>query len=103
MRRIQVLDRASALRADYLHMTHPSDTPLRRLRLRRQKSLDEVAAAIGVHNSTLSRIERGGETTAKVAADLVKFYGQDITEMEILYPDRFPSTDLSPPEARPSS
>lgn len=72
-------------------MTHPTDTPLRRIRLARQKSLEEVAAAIGVHNSTLSRIERGGETSAKTAADLVAYFGEGITEMEILYPERFPA------------
>jgi transcriptional regulator with XRE-family HTH domain len=75
-------------------MTVPTDTPLRRIRIHQQKSLEEVAAAIGVHNSTLSRIERGGETTPKTAADLVAYFGNGITEMEILYPDRF-----APPEA----
>jgi transcriptional regulator with XRE-family HTH domain len=82
-------------------MTVPTDTPLRRIRVLRQKSLEEVAAAIGVHNSTLSRIERGGETTPKTAADLVAYFGEGITEMEILYPDRFRLPD--PPESRPSA
>jgi transcriptional regulator with XRE-family HTH domain len=83
-------------------MTQSTGTPLRRIRLRQQKSLEEVAAAIGLHNSTLSRIERGGETSSKTAADLVAYFGGEITEMEILYPERFAPGALPPPEERGS-
>lgn len=65
-------------------------TPLRRIRLARQLSLEAVADGVGMNNGTISRIERGlAKASPETAASLVKFFEGAITEMEILYPERF--------------
>lgn len=53
-------------------------------------TLEEVGEGVGLDNSTLSRIECGkARTKIATAAKLVKFFDGAITEMEILYPERF--------------
>lgn len=70
------------------------DTPLRRLRRARKLTLETVAAAVGTDTGNLSRIERGKQTSLALAEALVGYFGNGITEAEILYPERFPA----PPE-----
>jgi putative transcriptional regulator len=66
-------------------------TPLRKLRKQRGLSTTEVGAAIGVDQSTYSRIETTGKTSAETAAKIVDYFGRAfITELHVLYPDRFP-------------
>jgi putative transcriptional regulator len=66
-------------------------TPLRRLRKQRGLSTTEVGAAIGVDQSTYSRIETTGKTTPETAAKIVAYFGPGfITELHVLYPDRYP-------------
>ncbi|MGX7006193.1 helix-turn-helix domain-containing protein [Caballeronia sp. KNU42] len=66
------------------------ETPLRRLRKRRGLTVAQVALAIKIDQGNLSRIERGTQFSRRAAEALVAYYGiSAITEMEILYPDRF--------------
>lgn len=80
-------------------MTINTSTPLRRLRTTRGIRLEEMAAELGMNNGTLSRIERGQGTTPETAAKIVKFFGHGITEMEILYPERFPAVEPTVPSS----
>lgn len=65
-------------------------TPLRLARQRRDLTLDDVAAAVEVDISTISRIENGKQVASPALAEkLSKFFGNAVTEIEILYPERF--------------
>lgn len=65
-------------------------TPLRKIRLSKGKTLKEVSCAVGSDIGNLSRIERGKQSSSVcVAAKLASYYGNEISEMEILYPERF--------------
>jgi predicted transcriptional regulator len=67
-------------------------TPLQRLREKRGLTLKEVADAVDTDTGNLSRMERGHQKSVELAERLVKFYGQgQITELEILYPERYPA------------
>ncbi|HBC55970.1 MAG TPA: XRE family transcriptional regulator [Gammaproteobacteria bacterium] len=63
-------------------------TPLRSTRLQRKLTLEQVAAEVGLDSSSLSRIERCEQYAGKDAATrLAAFF--DLSELEILYPERF--------------
>lgn len=67
-------------------------TPLKRLRLDKKKTLQEVADAIGTDTGNLSRIESGKQRSLNLAEKLVAYFGGIlITEAEILYPSRYPA------------
>jgi transcriptional regulator with XRE-family HTH domain len=71
-------------------MNQEPQTPLRRARIARQLTLDAVADGIGINNGTLSKLERNLiKTTPETAEKIVRFFGAGITELEILYPERF--------------
>lgn len=65
---------------------------LRQIREEKGLSLEQVADSTGIKVPNLSMIERGLQgVSINNAAKLVEFYGREtITEMELLYPDRFP-------------
>lgn len=68
-------------------------TPLRQVRQARNLTLKTVADAVGIDTGSLSRIEQGKQgcspdTAAKLAA---YFGGGAISELEILYPERYAS------------
>lgn len=65
--------------------------PLRKIRDDLGYTLEQVSDATGIKVPNLSMIERGMQgVSTDVAAKLVEFYGRDtITEMELLYPERF--------------
>jgi transcriptional regulator with XRE-family HTH domain len=68
------------------------NTPLQRARQSdtRQLSQEDVAAAIGVTQSYYSKVERGiAQATPENAEKLVAFFGNRVSEIEVLYPDRF--------------
>lgn len=68
------------------------DTPLKRLRLARGKTLKAVADGVNSDPGNISRIERGKQCSPALAAKLVAFFGADaISELEILYPQRYPT------------
>ncbi len=65
-------------------------TPLRLERERRNLTIFQVSIAIGLDPGNLSRIERGYQTPSKEAAEkLVNFFDNELTEIQILYPERF--------------
>lgn len=68
------------------------DSPLKKARLKRERTLQEVSSAVGTDTGNLSRIERGLQIPSKELAEaLVKYYDSEITETQIIYPER--STD----------
>lgn len=65
-------------------------TPLKTIRMRRGSTLAEVAAAVGTNAGNLSRIENGKQrASAAIAEKLAKYFGYSLTEIQIIYPDRF--------------
>lgn len=65
-------------------------TPLRKIRLKKNLSLASVAASVDSDAGNISRIENAKQKPSpKLAEDLVKFFDFEISELEILYPERF--------------
>lgn len=70
------------------------DSPLRRARITRQKTLQEVSRECGMDVGNLSRIERGEQTPGKDVLDrIVTYFGGAVTEMEVLFPERYVGAD----------
>lgn len=70
-------------------MTTRTETPLRRARKAAGKTVSEVAAALDMDQSTLSRIELGQQrATPEKAEQLARHLGT-VSEIEILYPERY--------------
>lgn len=71
-------------------------TPLRLIRERKGQTIVEVSRAVLTDQGNLSRIENGKQkASTELAEKLAKHFDHEITEMEILYPDRFMS-DAAP-------
>lgn len=67
-------------------------TPLRKMRVEKGLTISEVAMATQIDVGNLSRIERGIQVTSlETAEKLSKFFKGKITEMQILYPQRYMS------------
>lgn len=65
-------------------------TPLRKMRVEKGLTITEVAIATQLDVGNLSRIERGVQVTSlETAEKLSKFFKGKITEMQILYPQRY--------------
>ena len=77
------------LDADYSPRAYSArmTTPLQAARERASITQEQLAKAVGVSQSTISRIEKGGAANPDLAADIAKAVG--LSELEILYPDRF--------------
>lgn len=74
------------LGAEYLTM----NTPLKEIRVRRGLTLDAVSRSVDTDTGNLSRIENGKQgASVQLAERLSKFYAGEISELAILYPDRF--------------
>lgn len=68
-------------------------TPLRKARLAAGLKLSDVAIAVDASEASLSRIECGKQTASpEVAARLATFF-DSLSEIEILYPERFTAGD----------
>ena len=66
---------------------HP---PLKAIRIQRDQTLSEVATAVGTDAGNLSRIENSKQKASpELAEKLAKHFGYAITEIQILYPERF--------------
>jgi transcriptional regulator with XRE-family HTH domain len=66
------------------------NTPLKKVRLDEDKTLQEVANAVGIDTGNLSRIERGLQVPSKdLTEKLAKYFDNKVTETEIIYPERF--------------
>lgn len=71
-------------------------TPLKRVRKKLNLSLRIVAEAVKTNPGNLSRIENGKQkTTPDLAEKLSTFFGQQVSEVQILYPERFMDTNRS--------
>lgn len=67
-------------------------TPLRKIRDEKKYSLAEVASFVSSDPGNLSRIEKGiQKPSLGLAEQLVRFFNFEITEMELLYPERYMS------------
>lgn len=67
-------------------------TPLRKMRVEKKLTIAEVAMAVQCDVGNLSRIERGAQITSlEMAEKLSKFFDGLVTEMQILYPQRYMS------------
>lgn len=70
-------------------------SPLRKARKHRGWRLHDVVTRLNEHGCTLdagnlSRIERGQQTSSTVVAEkLCLVFGGELTELQILYPERF--------------
>ncbi len=66
------------------------NSPLKTVRLKRGQTLTEVAVAVGTDAGNMSRIENGKQKASPdMAEKLCKHFGGEITEIQILYPERF--------------
>jgi transcriptional regulator with XRE-family HTH domain len=64
---------------------------LRRAREAKGQTIVEVSRAVGTDPGNLSRIENGKQkASTELAEKLSKHFDGEITEIEILYPGRFP-------------
>ena len=69
-------------------------TPLRLAREKQGLTIQQVAAAIRVNQSNVSRIECGKQTASKRVAELLSaFFKGALTETEIIYPERYMKND----------
>ena len=65
-------------------------TPLRTLREARGLTATQVASAVGMVQSSYTRIENGLGASPESAARIAEYFGRDfITELHILYPERY--------------
>jgi len=65
-------------------------SPLKRTRLTTGRTLSEVAEAVGTNPGNMSRIENGKQKASPgLAEKIAKYFGYAITEIQILYPERF--------------
>ncbi|WP_312464010.1 helix-turn-helix domain-containing protein [Pantoea endophytica] len=65
-------------------------TPLRKMRVEKKLTISEVAIATQLDVGNLSRIERGMQVPSlETAEKLSRFFKGKITEMQILYPQRY--------------
>lgn len=69
-------------------------SPLKKARLKRELTLQQVSSAVGTDTGNLSRIERGIQIPSKELAEaLVKYYDNEVTETQIIYPERFAESE----------
>lgn len=72
-------------------------SPLRVVREAKNQTIVEVSRAVGTDPGNLSRIENGKQrASTELAAKLATHFGGAITEMEILYPERYCADDAKP-------
>ncbi|UUM20952.1 helix-turn-helix transcriptional regulator [Mycoavidus sp. SF9855] len=65
-------------------------SPLRLARKGRCMTIAHVCVLTEINPSSLSRIERGRQTPSKELTEkLVKFFDNEVSEIQILYPERY--------------
>ena len=70
-------------------------TPLRKIRHAREESIHQVAEAVGTNAGNLSRIENAKQKASpELAERLAKYFGYAVTEIQILYPERFSTVEV---------
>lgn len=79
-------------------------TPLRQAREKRHLTIQQVAAQVGIDSGNLSRIERGRQVPSKTLTEkLVEFFDREVTEVQILFPERFAEPLTSPASPLPAT
>lgn len=74
-------------------------SPLRQSREKRALTLQQVAGAVGIDTGNLSRIERGLQVPTKdLTEKLARFFDNEVTETQIIYPERFAAESNVAPE-----
>lgn len=69
-------------------------SPLRKLRKSHGYTLQHVAKGVQVDPAILSRVERCEQApSTELAERLAQFYAGEISEMQILYPNRYQLSD----------
>lgn len=72
-------------------------SPLRQAREAKGQTIVEVCREVGADPGNLSRIENGKQrASTEIAEKLARHFGMAVTELEILYPERFTSAEPSP-------
>jgi transcriptional regulator with XRE-family HTH domain len=75
-------------------------TPLKRIREKRGFTQRQVATDNEIDPGNYSRIERGDDKlTPKKAERLSRYFGGAVTELELLYPERFLVAPVDPDRA----
>ena len=70
-------------------------TPLKKLRESRGLTQSEVCEAVGVDQTTYSKIESATHTPRKENTEaIVKYFGSAITELHIIFPERYPDYEV---------
>lgn len=70
------------------------DTPLKRVRQTAGKTLADVASFASLTVASLSRIENGIQRpSAESAEKIAQFFAGEISEVEILYPERYSTAE----------
>lgn len=71
-------------------------SPLRLIRERKGQTIVEVGRAVSIDPGNLSRVENCKQkASTELAEKLARHFDHEISEMEILYPDRFMSPGAS--------
>ncbi len=66
------------------------NTPLRAARLRKGLTITHVAQQVKCDMGNLSRMERGKQRPSlELAERMVIFFAGDLSELQVLYPERF--------------
>ena len=72
-------------------------SPLKQTRIKHGLTQQQVADGVGIDTGNLSRIERGHQVpNKKLAEKLAKFFDDDVTETQIIYPERFIDESVTP-------
>jgi transcriptional regulator with XRE-family HTH domain len=73
-------------------MSDPSlTTPLRKLRLVLGLKQSEVAEGIGLQRPNYCKIELGATPDPKTAVKISDYFGGAVTELHLMFPERFPN------------
>jgi len=73
------------------------NTPLKEIRKKLGKKLIDVSHAVGTDTGNLSRIENGKQKASlDLAERIATHYENKITELQILYPERYLKKEKSP-------
>ena len=71
-------------------------SPLKKARLKRELTLQQVANEVGIDTGNLSRIERGIQVPSKdLTEKLAQYFNGEVTETQIIYPERFAAGEES--------
>lgn len=83
-------------------LSHPSgmaiQTPLKLVRLRRGLRSREVSRALNLDSGQYSRIERGAGLSPALARRIALFFGREVTELQILYPEDYITVEEMNPD-----